>query len=118
MRLYVYVLEGKNLHGKECYVKLQVGRQKSKTRIKRKTTDPIWNEEFVFTLRDMDEEVVLAVFLRDDDSGFFNSSADLMGRIQIPVSSVAAEDNHTMPPTWFPLQRPKAGGKYTSIDCG
>ncbi|KAF3436933.1 hypothetical protein FNV43_RR19686 [Rhamnella rubrinervis] len=117
MRVYVYVLEGKNLHGKECYVKLQVGRQKSKTRIKKKTTDPVWNEEFVFTLRDMDEEVVLAVFLRDDDSGFFNSSADLMGRIQIPVSSVAAEDNHTMPPTWFPLQRPKACGKYTSIDC-
>lgn len=118
MRLYVYVLEGNNLHGKECYVKLQVGRQKSKTRIKKKTTDPVWNEEFVFTLRNMDEEVVLAVFLRVDDSGFFNSSADLMGRIQIPVSSVAAEDNHTMPPTWFPLQRSTAGGKYTSIDCG
>lgn len=114
----MYVLEGKNLHGKECYVKLQVGRQKSKTRVIRKAADPVWNEEFVFTLRDMDEEVVCAVFLRDDDSGFFNSSADLMGRIQIPVSSIAAEDNHTMPPTWFPLQRPKTAGKYTNIDCG
>lgn len=113
----MYVLEGNNLHGKECYVRLQVGRQKSKTKIKKKTSDPVWNEEFIFTIHDMDEDVIVAVFLRDDDSGFFNSSADLMGRIQIPVSSIAAEANRTMPPTWFPLQRPKSG-KYTSIDCG
>ena len=54
MRLYVYVLEAKDLSVKDSYVKLQVEKHKSKTRILRNTMMPVWNEEFVFRVHDMD----------------------------------------------------------------
>ncbi|KAL5544117.1 hypothetical protein UlMin_007901 [Ulmus minor] len=117
MRLYVYVLEGKDLHGKDCYVKLQVGKQKSKTNVSKKPIDPIWNEEFVFRIHDIGEVLIVSVFHHDDDSGFFNGSADLMGRVRIPLWSLASEDNHTLLPTWFSLERPKSG-KNAPKDCG
>lgn len=117
MKLYVYVLEAKDLSVKDSYVKLQVGKHKSKTRILRNTMMPVWNEEFVFRVHDMDEELVVSLFHHDDEPRVFHGSRDLVGRVRIPVWSIAAEENHTLLPTWFPLERPKAG-KFINEDYG
>ncbi|XP_028100497.1 C2 and GRAM domain-containing protein At5g50170 [Camellia sinensis] len=110
MRLYVYVLEGRDLAAKDSYVKLQIGKHKSKTRVLRDTTNPAWNEEFAFRVQAMDDELVVSGYHHDDNSGFFNASGDLMGRVRIPVWSVVAEENHNLPPTWFSIsiEKPKA----------
>lgn len=117
----MYVLEGKDLHAKNCYVKVQVGKHKSKTKIlKKPITNLVWNEEFVFRVYDMDEELVVSVFNHDHDHhdpGPFHGSGDLVGRVRIPIWSVLVEDNHTLPPTWFCLERHKTG-KYISKDSG
>ena len=78
MRLYVYVLEAKDLSVKDSYVKLQVGKHKSKTRILRNTMMPVWNEEFVFRVHDMDEELVVSLFHHDDEPRVFHGSRDLV----------------------------------------
>ncbi|CAB4280698.1 unnamed protein product [Prunus armeniaca] len=117
MRLYVYVMEAQDLRVKESYVKLQVRRHKSKTRILRNTTNPVWNEEFVFRVHDMnEEELLVSVFHHDDESGLFNGD-DLVGRVRITVCSVAAETNCTLPPAWYSLESPKTG-KFINKDCG
>ncbi|EOY20882.1 C2 calcium/lipid-binding and GRAM domain containing protein, putative [Theobroma cacao] len=117
MRLYVYVLQAKDLGVEDIYVKLQVGKFKSKTRTLRNTLNPIWNEEFVFRVHDVGEQVVVSVFHHDDDSGFFNASKDLVGRVRIPVWLIADEDNQTLPPTWLSLEKPKTG-RFINKDCG
>lgn len=115
----MYVLEGQGLHAKNCYVKLQVGKEKSKTRILRQPANNlVWNEEFVFRVHDLDEELVVSVHDHDDDSGFFHGSGGLMGRVRFPVWSVVAEDNHTLPPTWFSLEKPKSTGKDINKESG
>ncbi|KAA8542249.1 hypothetical protein F0562_023615 [Nyssa sinensis] len=117
MRLYVYALEGRDLAVKDSYVKLQFGKFKSKTRVLRNTINPVWNEEFVFRVHDMDDELIVSVYHHDDDSGFFNVSGDLVGRIRVPVWSVAAEENQNLPPTWFSLENPKTL-KFINKDTG
>ncbi|KAF5730889.1 C2 and GRAM domain-containing protein [Tripterygium wilfordii] len=117
MRLYVYVLEGKGFPVKDVYVKVRVGKLKSKTRTLRNSMNPIWNEEFEFRVHDVDQEVVVSVLHLDDDSRLFTGSGNLMGRIRIPVCYVAAEDNQTLTPTWFPLEKPKTE-KFINKDFG
>lgn len=111
MRLYVYLLEGKDWAVKDSsYVKLKVGKFKSKTRVLKNTTNPVWNEEFVFRINDLEStELVVSVYHYDDShSGFFNVSGELVGRVRVPVWSVAAEDSQNLPPTWFSLEKPKS----------
>ncbi|KAL5814872.1 hypothetical protein ACOSQ4_025513 [Xanthoceras sorbifolium] len=118
MRLYVYVLQAKDLLVRDSYVKVQVGKYKSKTRILRNNANPVWNEEFVFRIHDVEvEELVVSVFNHDHDSGFLHTSGDCMGRVRIPVWSVAAENNQVLPPTWFSLEHSKTG-KYINTVCG
>lgn len=117
----MYVFEAKGLPVKESYVKVQLGKYKSKTRIIKNSINPVWNEEFVFKLDDVDDddEVVFSAFHHDgDDSGFFHSgSGDFMGRVRIPVLPVFQKDNQMLPPTWFSLEKSKTG-KFTHISCG
>ncbi|KAF5476729.1 hypothetical protein F2P56_003438 [Juglans regia] len=117
MRLYVYVLEAKDLPVKDSYVKLRVGKKKSKTRILKNTIVPVWNEEFVFRVHGTDEELVVSVYHHAEEPKVFSGSGNLLGRIWIPLWSVAAEKNQTLPPTWFPLERPKTG-KFINENCG
>ncbi|XP_022994573.1 C2 and GRAM domain-containing protein At5g50170-like [Cucurbita maxima] len=105
MRLYVYVLEAKNLLVKDSFVKLRVGRRKAKTRIMRNSCNPVWNEEFIFKFRDVDEELVVSVYEHSDESRFFHGSSGLIGRVRIPIWMVADEDSQTLPPTWFDVRR-------------
>ncbi|KAL2482549.1 C2 and GRAM domain-containing protein [Forsythia ovata] len=119
MRLYVYLLEGRDWAIKDSYLKLQVGKFKSKTRVLKNTKNPFWNEEFVFRVHDLEDEFVLSMYHHEDHpSGFFNGSAgDLVGRVKIPVWTVANEENQILPPTWFSLERPKSV-KSVDKDCG
>ncbi|KAL3642319.1 hypothetical protein CASFOL_013134 [Castilleja foliolosa] len=120
MRLYVYLLEGRGLGAKDSYVKLQVGKYKSKSRVLKNTDNPLWNEEFFFRVHDLEEELVVSVYKYDDHEqhGFFIGSAgDLMGRVKIPVWSIVAEENQNLPPTWFSVERPKSV-KSSDKDCG
>ncbi|KAF7127666.1 hypothetical protein RHSIM_Rhsim11G0055300 [Rhododendron simsii] len=117
MRLYVYVLEARDLASKDTYVKLRIGKFKTKTRVLKDTLNPAWNEEFAFMVHDMEDELVVSVCHNEDDSGFFNVSADFMGRVRVPVRSIAAEENHNLPPTWVSLEKPKAS-KLVNKDCG
>ncbi|RVX18655.1 C2 and GRAM domain-containing protein [Vitis vinifera] len=117
MRLYAYVLEGRDLCVEDSYVKLQLGKFKSKTRVLRRSRNPVWNEEFAFRVHDVGGELILSVLHHDDDSGFFNSSNELVGRVRIPVSAVLAKENQTLPPTWFSLERGRSG-KFISKEYG
>ncbi|PIN21197.1 hypothetical protein CDL12_06093 [Handroanthus impetiginosus] len=119
MRLYVYLLEGREWAVKDSYVKLQVGKYKSKTRVLKNTENPLWNEEFVFMVNDLVDELVVSVYKNHDhEHGFFaNFARELVGRVKIPVSSVVAEENQNLPPTWFSIERPK-NAKAMDKDCG
>ncbi|VVB15527.1 unnamed protein product [Arabis nemorensis] len=114
MRLYVYVLQAKDLPVKETFATLLVGKHKSKTRLARATSHPIWNEEFVFRVSDVDH-VLVSAFHHDQDHS--NASTALLGQVRIPLSSVAAEDNQTLLPTWFVLEKP-SDGNFVNIECG
>lgn len=121
MRLYVNLLEGRGSAAKNSYVKLQVGKQKSKTRILKNTENPLWNEEFAFRVHDLNDELVVSVYKCDDhdhDHGFFHVSArELAGRVKIPVWRVAEEENQSLPPTWFAVEKAK-NAKSVENDCG
>lgn len=106
----MYLLEGRGWVVKDSYVKLQVGKHKSKSRLLKNTESPLWNEEFVFRVHDLDDELVLSVYKYDDHEqhGLFGvSSGEFVGRVRIPLWTVAAEENRNFPPTWFSVERPK-----------
>ncbi|KAL7098412.1 hypothetical protein ACP275_09G016300 [Erythranthe tilingii] len=110
MRLCVYLWEGRGLGVKESYyVKLKIGKYKSKSRVLKSNENSIWNEEFVFRVCDLDDELAVSVYRYDDrEHGLFgNSGGEFVGRVKIPVWSVAAEENRNLPPTWFSVERPK-----------
>lgn len=113
----MYVLEGRDLCVEESYVKLQVGKFKSKTRVLRRSRNPVWNEEFAFRVHDVGDELILSVFHHDGESGFFNSSNELVGRVRVPILIVLARENQTLPPTWFSLERP-GSEKFISQEYG
>ncbi|XP_050376095.1 C2 and GRAM domain-containing protein At5g50170 [Argentina anserina] len=120
MRLYVYVMEARDLAVKNssCFVEVQVGKHKSKTRILRNANNPAWNIAFVFGVYDMNEELVVSCFHQDDDfiNGLSNG-VELIGRVRIPVGSAATESYSTLPPAWYSFERPKSG-KFVNRDCG
>lgn len=87
------VLEARDLPAvKDSYyfVKLKLGKSKSKTcMVLTNTNNPVWNEEFVFKVRDQDVLVVSVL----------NSHHFLLGEVRIPVKKQL-----TLQPTWFSLQ--------------
>lgn len=117
MRLYVYLLEGKDWAVEDSYVKLKVGKFKSKTRVLKNTKNPIWNEEFVFRVHDLEDELVLSVYQHHDNSGIFKVHGDLVGKVKIAVWSVVAEESQNLAPTWFSITKPKSA-KSVDKYCG
>ncbi|GAU29916.1 hypothetical protein TSUD_148240, partial [Trifolium subterraneum] len=100
-KLYVCVLEAKDLPIKNSRVKLQLGKFKYKTRISRNTFNPTWNEEFVFKVKDIAEEVLVVTVVND------HSDDEL-------------KDNNKQisPPTWFSLQCSNKSGRFFNKFCG
>lgn len=115
-KLYVCVLEAKDLPVKNSRVKLKLGKFKYKTRILKNTFNPIWNEEFVFKVKDIAEDVLVVNVVNHSDQ---SKVVDFVGEVRIPVGSVGFEDNkQILPPTWFELQCSNKNGKFFNKFCG
>ncbi|KAL2340952.1 hypothetical protein Fmac_008892 [Flemingia macrophylla] len=102
LRLYVCVLEAKDLPIKDTYVKLRLGKFKTKTRVLSNTCTPVWNEEFCFRVRDAEEVLVVSVVNATNDA-----YADFVGEVRIPLVSLAFQDKQKLLPSWFSLASPK-----------
>ncbi|GJU47929.1 C2 and GRAM domain-containing protein isoform X1 [Tanacetum coccineum] len=66
-----------------------------------------------------DDDLVVSVYSYDDEYvGFFNNGVKvLVGRVRIPLWSVAAEENHHLEPTWFSVENHKSN-KTIKKECG
>ncbi|MCI22986.1 C2 and GRAM domain plant-like protein, partial [Trifolium medium] len=123
-KLYVCVLEAKDLPVKNSRVKLQLGKLKYKTRISTNTFNPIWNEEFVFkVVKDIIAEEVLVVTVDNDELKVMINGdvVDFVGEVRIPVGSVGFDqDNNNkqiLPPTWFSLQCSNKSARFFNKFC-
>ena len=113
----VRVLEAKNLlaidskGSSDPYVRLQLGKQKFKTKVMKKSLNPQWDEEFSFRVDDLNEELVVSVM---DEDKYFND--DFVGQVRIPVSLVFDKEIKSLGDAWYSLQ-PK-NKKSKNKECG
>ncbi|KAK4744017.1 hypothetical protein SAY87_010329 [Trapa incisa] len=116
MMLCVGVIEAKNLPATDLnglsdpYVRLQLGKHRTRTKVVKKNLNPTWGEEFCFKVEDLKEELVVSVL---DEDKYFND--DFVGQIKIPVSRVFDADNKSLGTAWYPIQ-PK--NKKSKRECG
>ncbi|XP_078172254.1 C2 and GRAM domain-containing protein At5g50170-like isoform X1 [Carex rostrata] len=121
MRLYVYVLEASDLAPWKAatatlYVKIKVGKHKSRTRAVGPTDNPSWKEEFVFRLdEDESENAVLQISVFQQ---FEATNKELLGRSKVPLGSIFLDGKQSMPPTWFSLQPKHHDSNLVIKDCG
>ena len=130
MRLYVCVLEARDLHGDGdgggggLYARVKVGRQRARTRAV-ELAGPggaaAWNEEFAFAVGEEEDEVVeVSVARRREEGG----GREVLGRVKLPLPPVqaasAASGRHSVPPTWFTLhpKHRRKGRAADAADCG
>ncbi|CAM0914018.1 unnamed protein product [Alopecurus aequalis] len=122
MRLLVRVLEARNLLPSSAaaaeaapgdpYARLQLGRQRARTKAVRRTPAPAWDEEFAFRVGDLKEELRVSVV--DEDRYF---SDDFLGQVRVPLSAVLDADGLSLGTQWFQLQ-PKSSKSKTVRDYG
>ncbi|MQL67970.1 hypothetical protein Taro_000238 [Colocasia esculenta] len=118
MKLHVRVLEARNLpptdpNGlSDPYVKLQLGKYRSKTKVIKKNLNPSWDEEFSFKVDDLSEELTLSVM---DEDKYFND--DFVGQVKVAVSAVLEAEKKMLGTGWYALQ-PKSSKKSKHKDCG
>lgn len=117
MKLCVKVIEARNLPAMDLngfsdpYVKLQLGRNRFRTKVVKKCLNPSWNEEFSFRVEDLSEELSICVL---DEDKYFND--DFVGQLKVPISSVFDAENKSLGTNWYPLL-PK-NKKSKNRDCG
>lgn len=117
MKLLVRVIEARNIPAmdpngfSDPYVKLQVGKQRHKTKVVKKCLNPSWCEEFAFRVDDFKEELIISVL---DEDKYFND--DFVGQIKIPISQVLEAPDKSLGTSWYPLQ-PKSK-KTKNKECG
>ena len=117
MKILVRVMEARNLPPTDSnglsdpYVKLQLGKQKSKTKVVKKSLKPCWGEEFTFKVEDFNEELLISVL---DEDKYFND--EFVGQLRVPVGHVFDSENKSLGTAWYPLQ-PK-NKKSKNRDCG
>ncbi|KAL5574839.1 hypothetical protein UlMin_016538 [Ulmus minor] len=117
MKLSVRVLEARNLPAMDLnglsdpYVKLQLGKQRSKTKVVKKSLNPSWEEEFSFRVDDLKEELLVSVL---DEDKYFQD--DFVGQVKVPVSRVFDGENNSLGTAWYPLQ--PRNKKSKNKDCG
>ncbi|TXG69815.1 hypothetical protein EZV62_004750 [Acer yangbiense] len=117
MRLTVRVIEARNIPAMDLngfsdpYVRLQLGKQRSRTKVVKKSLSPSWEEEFIFKVDDLSEELVVSVL---DEDKYFND--DFVGYIKVPISRIFDADNKSLGNVWFSLQ-PK-NKKSKNKECG
>lgn len=117
MKLTVRVIEARNLPATDLngfsdpYVRLQLGRQRFRTKVVKKTLNPTWGEEFSFRVDDLDEELIISIL---DEDKYFND--DFVGQVKMPVSRAFDSDNGSLGTAWYSIQ-PK-NKKSKQKDCG
>ncbi|KAL6596603.1 hypothetical protein ACP70R_047246 [Stipagrostis hirtigluma subsp. patula] len=117
MRLVVRVIEARGLPAmdgdgaRDPYARAQLGKQRAKTKVARKTLSPAWDEEFAFRVGDLRDHLTVCVLHEDR---YF--SDDFLGQVKVPLSAVLDADSRTLGTQWYQLQ-PKS--KKSKIrDCG
>lgn len=117
MKLVVRVIEARNLPAMDLnglsdpYVRLQLGRNRFRTKVVKKSLNPSWGEEFSFWVEDLSEDLVVSVL---DEDKYFND--DFVGQLRVPVSRVFDAEVKSLGTTWYSLH-PKSK-KSRSRDCG
>ncbi|XP_038995318.1 C2 and GRAM domain-containing protein At1g03370-like [Hibiscus syriacus] len=104
MRLVVEVIEARNIPAMDLngfsdpYVKLQLGKQRYKTKVVKKSLNPSWGEEFIFKVEDLKGKLLISVL--DEDK--FND--DFVGHLKLPVSRVFEAPQKSLGSVWYPLK--------------
>lgn len=117
MKLLVRVIEARNIppmdpNGlSDPYVKLQLGKQKFKSKVVKKCLNPSWCEEFVFKVDDLKEELLICVL---DEDKYFND--DFVGQIKVPIAQVFESQDKSLGTAWYTLL-PK-NKKLKNKECG
>ena len=117
MKLVVRVIEARNIPAMDLnglsdpYVRLQLGRNRFRTKVVKKNLNPSWHEEFTFWVEDLSEDLVVSVL---DEDRYFND--DFVGQLKVPVSRVFDAEDKSLGTTWHKLH-PK-NKKSRSRDCG
>ncbi|KAJ0965300.1 hypothetical protein J5N97_026438 [Dioscorea zingiberensis] len=93
------------------YVRLQLGRQRVKTKVIRKNLNPVWDEDFRFVVGDLGDE--LSVSVLDEDKYF---SDDFVGQVKVPLWKVLDAENLTLGTAWYQLQPKNKKSKIR--ECG
>lgn len=105
MKLLVRVIEARNLPAMDLngfsdpYVKLQLGKQKGRTKVVKKNLNPQWGEEFGFEVDNLNEELLFSVL---DEDKYTND--DFVGQLKMPVSTIFESDDKWLGPAWYSLQ--------------
>ncbi|XP_019095307.1 PREDICTED: C2 and GRAM domain-containing protein At1g03370-like isoform X2 [Camelina sativa] len=116
MKLQVRVVEARNLPAMDLngfsdpYVRLQLGKQRSRTKVVKKNLNPKWSDDFSFGVDDLNDELVVSVL---DEDKYFND--DFVGQVRVPVSLVFDAENQSLGTVWYPLHPKKKSSKK---DCG
>ncbi|PKA60318.1 C2 and GRAM domain-containing protein [Apostasia shenzhenica] len=117
MKLHVHVIEARGLPAMDLnglsdpYVKLQLGKHRAKTKVVKKSLNPWWDEEFIFQVGDLREELTISVL--DEDKYF---SDDFLGQVKLPLSKVMDSEDLSLGTTWYQV-KPKYK-KSKNRDCG
>ncbi|KAG2684549.1 hypothetical protein I3760_10G082200 [Carya illinoinensis] len=117
MKLSVRVIEARNLPAMDLngfsdpYVRLQLGKQKVRTKVVKKSLNPQWGEEFGFQVDNLNEELLFSVL---DEDKYTND--DFVGQLKIPVSRIFESDDKWLGPAWHSLQPKNERSK--NKDCG
>ncbi|KAL8461719.1 hypothetical protein ACS0TY_032995 [Phlomoides rotata] len=117
MQLLVRVIEAKDIPAldpngfSDPYVKLQLGKQRCRSKVVKKCLNPSWCEEFTFKVDDLKEELLISVL---DEDKYFND--DFIGQIKVPVNQVFESQDKSLGTAWYTLQ-PK-NKKSKNKECG
>lgn len=117
MKLLVKIIEARNLRAMDLnglsdpYVKVQVGKQRFKTKVVKKCLNPVWGEDFCFKVDDLNVDLVVSVL---DEDRYFND--DFVGYVKLPIIKVFDSDNKSLGNSWFTLQPKRNKSKIK--DCG
>lgn len=117
MKIVVKVIEARNIPAMDLnglsdpYVRIQLGKQKFRTKVVKKCLNPYWGDEFSFRVDDLSDELIISVL---DEDKYFND--DFVGLIKFPVSKVFDSPDKSLGTCWYSLL-PKSK-KSKPKDCG
>ncbi|KQJ98783.1 C2 and GRAM domain-containing protein At1g03370 [Brachypodium distachyon] len=117
MRLNVRVIGARNLRAMDFngfsdpYVKLQVGKQRFKTKVVKMNLNPEWDQEFSFVVSDVREVLKFCVY--DEDMIGID---DFLGQVKVPLEDLLAAENFSLGTQWYQLLPKSKSDK--AVDCG